>query len=230
MSGRIEEGMSERWTDRLSEYLDGELSGDDTVALEARLAEDAELRALLQELREVKRIAASRPDFRAPDALWDGVRARIETAAAATEQGEAQRGLRRRLMFTLPQLAAAAGIVLLLGISLGRLTDAPVGPGTTDTATIADAQTAGPDAPQPGYALFVRDLEERLDAGRDVLEPSTARVIEESLAKIDTAISRARTALENDPNNAYLNQHLASARARKLRLLENATTLIASQT
>lgn len=235
MSGRIEEGMSEKWTDRLSEYLDGELSGDDTVALEARLAEDAELRALLQELREVKRIAASRPDFRAPDALWDGVRARIETAAAAPkEQGEAQHGLRRRLMFTLPQLAAAAGIVLLLGISLGRLTDAPVGPGATDAPTIADAQTAepatGPDAPQPGYALFVRDLEERLDAGRDVLEPSTARVIEESLAKIDTAISRARTALENDPNNAYLNQHLASARARKLRLLENATTLIASQT
>ena len=43
MSGRIEEGMSENWTDRLSEYLDGELSDDDAVALEARLAEDAEL-------------------------------------------------------------------------------------------------------------------------------------------------------------------------------------------
>lgn len=239
MNDRIEEGMSVNWTDRLSEYLDGELSGDDADALESRLAEDAELRVLLDELREVKETAAERPDHRAPKALWDGVRARIETTAAkakpdSTVESDERSGLRRRLMFTLPQLAAAAGIVLLLGISLGRLSNSAAGPGATDAPTIARTQvpeqTASPDVQQPGYALFVRDLEERLDAGREVLEPGTARVIEESLAKIDAAIARARTALENDPNNAYLNQHLASARARKLRLLENATTLIASQT
>ncbi|MFW6083661.1 MAG: hypothetical protein ACODAA_00420 [Gemmatimonadota bacterium] len=231
--------MSVNWTDRLSEYLDGELRGDDAAALEARLAEDDELRAVLAELREVKDAAAARPAHAAPAGLWDGVRTRITTAetragASADGEREARTGLRRRLMFTLPQLAAAAGIVLLLGISLGRLTDAPTAPVGADSPTVTDARsgerTDAPDTLQPGYALFVRDLEARLDAGRDVLEPGTARVLEESLAKIDSAIVRAREALENDPNNAYLNQHLASARARKLRLLEDATTLIASQT
>ncbi len=232
--------MSVNWTDRLSEYLDGELSDDEAGALEARLAEDADLRALLDELRAVKKTASSRPDFYAPAELWDGVRARLETrVSGAGETSRATRnarsGLRRKIMFTLPQLAAAAGIVLLLGISLGRLTDTVDVPRAVQApTTVADAQmaneTADPAAQQPGYAVFVRDLEARLDAGRDVLEPGTARVLEESLAKIDSAIVRARTALEDDPNNAYLNQHLASARARKLRLLEDATTLIASQT
>lgn len=232
--------MSVNWTDRLSEYLDGELSSDDVVALEARLAEDPELRAVLAELRAVKDVAATRPEYRAPAELWRGVEARIEGSEASDDgsiggERETRTGLRHRLVFTLPQLAAAAGIVLLLGISLGRLTDATDAPGTAEPpATIADAQmadeTTEPGAQLQGYALFVRDLEARLDAGRDVLEPGTAQVLEESLAKIDSAIARARTALRNDPNNAYLNQHLASARARKLRLLEDATTLIASQT
>lgn len=232
--------MSVNWTDRLSEYLDGELSGDETGAVEARLAEDAELRAVLDQLRAVKQTAATQPDLRAPGGLWQDVEARIEMSGSpAGEPHERERerraGLRRRLMFTLPQLAAAAGIVLLLGISLGRLTESGNAPGAMETpATVADApgsgETAGPTVQQPGYAVFVRDMEARLDAGRDVLQPGTARVLEESLAKIDSAIVRARTALENDPNNAYLNQHLASARARKLRLLEDATTLIASQT
>lgn len=232
--------MSVNWTDRLSEYLDGELSGDEVVALEARLAEDAELRAVLAELRAVKEAAATRPEYRAPAELWRGVEARIDGSEASADgstggERETRTGLRRRLIFTLPQLAAAAGIVLLLGISLGRLTDTADVPGATEpAATIADAQmadeTTEPGAQPQGYAVFVRDLEARLDAGRDVLEPGTAQVLEESLAKIDSAISRARTALQNDPNNAYLNRHLASARARKLRLLEDATTLIASQT
>lgn len=207
---------------RLSDYIDGELSREETAALEARLAEDSELRQLVEELRVVKQTAAARPAFEAPADLWRGVERRLG----------GDTGIRRRLMLTLPQLAAAAGIILLLGVSLGRMSD----PGATAVEQIA----VGPDGPtselttaaSPGrnYAAFVADLERRIDEGRDVLAPETARVIEESLAKIDSAITRAQHALENDPNNAYLNQHLASARSRKLRLLEDATTLIASRT
>lgn len=209
-------------TQLLSDYLDGELGPDETAVLEARLAEDAGMKQLVDDLRRVRRAAADRPDFRAPTGLWQGIERRIGAESR-----------RRRLVFTLPQLAAAAGIVLLLGVSLGRMSD----PQVADTGTVA----VGPETPPiqsvtadglPGrnYATFVADLEQRLDAGRGVLAPETARVLEESLTKIDSAIAQATTALENDPNNAYLNQHLASARSRKLRLLEDATTLIASRT
>jgi len=223
--------MDRNWTDRLSEYLDGELGRGESAALETRLAEDADLRTMLEQLRAVRRAAAAVPDHRAPaDELWAGIEARIERggATAAARSGEGGRR-RRTLMFTLPQLAAAAGIVLLLGVSVGRLTEGPGAPTPAVTTPVA-SQSAAPAAAPASYAGFVADLEQRLDAGRDVLQPETARVIEQSLAKIDTAIAQARTALENDPNNAYLNQHLASAQARKLRLLEDATALIASKT
>lgn len=225
--------MDRNWTDRLSEYMDGELGSAERAALEARLAEDAELRELLEQLQAVKRAARSAPRHRAPTAeLWAGIEARLERRAEVSGAGGAATSVdhRRRWMFTLPQLAAAAGIVLLLGVSLGRLTDGTAGPGTSPAVTQTATESTTPAATTQSYATFVADLEQRLDAGRDVLQPETARVIEESLAKIDSAIAQARTALDNDPNNAYLNQHLASAKARKLRLLEDATALIASRT
>lgn len=216
--------MNTNWTDRLSEYLDGELDGDEAERLESRLAVEPRLRALLDELRAVRRTASERPDFEAPTGLWHEVRTRIESAhGPATSTGSA--AWRRRLMFTLPQLAAAAGVVLLLGVGLGRMSGPAAEP-------IGDepAATVSVDATGPRYPQFVADLEGRLDAGRDVLDPETVRVIEQSLATIDNAIVRARDALEADPNNVYLNQHLASARAKKLRLLEDATSLIAART
>lgn len=224
--------MDRNWTDRLSEYLDGELGRGESAALEARLAEDAELRTMLEQVRAVKSTAAAAPDFPAPaDELWSGIEARIERRSAnRTSAAGDGRNSRRTLMFTLPQLAAAAGIVLLLGVSVGRLSEGPVAPSPSATTQVATQDRTTPAAAPASYAGFVADLEQRLDAGRDVLQPETARVIEQSLAKIDIAIAQARTALDNDPNNAYLNQHLASAQARKLRLLEDATALIASKT
>jgi len=224
--------MNIEGTDILSEYLDGELDSEQAAALEARLASEPELYRVLDELRAVRRAAADHPDFEAPPQLWRAVRDRIEPVPAGRRTDAVN--WRNRLLFTLPQLAAAAGVVLLLGFSLGRMSDQAAGRTGDDRITqrpeapgLVDATTQGA---RPRYAQFVADLESRLDTGRDVLEPGTAQVIEESLAKIDAAITQARTALENDPNNVYLNQHLASAQWRKLRLLEDATALIASRT
>lgn len=220
--------MNENWTDRLSEYLDGELGREEAEELKARLAAEPELRVLLEELRAVKQAAAAQPDFEAPASLWYGIRERIESADG-TELRVGRPVWRRRLMFTLPQLAAAAGIVLLLGFGIGRMSEQARAPNAGALVT-RGAPAASQTATGPGYAQFVADLEGRLGSGREVLDPGTVRVIEQSLAKIDSAIAQARAALEDDPNNVYLNQHLASARSKKLRLLEDATTLIASRT
>jgi hypothetical protein len=194
---------------------------------------------VLAELSAVKAAAATQPELVAPEALWDGVRGRIAAsdAGGATRPGRTRR---RTLMLTIPQFAIAAGVMLLLGVGLARMADfadrfRPAGPGapTTATAPAASAQAArlaGAGADRDNYTLFVEDLQARLDAGRGLLDEETVRVLEQSLSKIDTAIGQARTALENDPNNTYLNQHLASARARKLRLLEDATALVAART
>jgi hypothetical protein len=219
--------MNTNWTDRLSEYLDDELGHEEAARLESRLAAEPELRSLLEELRTVKQAASARPDFEAPADLWQRVRDRIEPALLRDRRSE--RPAWRRLMFTLPQLAAAAGVVLLLGFSIGRMSD-PTGEPTGSDLVTQGSPAVLEEVAGPRYAQFVADLEGRLGSGRDALDPGTVRVIERSLATIDSAIAQARTALEEDPNNAYLNQHLASARSKKLRLLEDATTLIASRT
>ncbi len=220
--------MNTNWTDRLSEYLDGELGRAASAALESQLANDSELSARLEELRAVKTEAANQAKVSPTSDLWQGIRHRIK-AEPSTHH-------RRTIMFSVPQFAAAAGAMLLLGVGLARM-GADTRPGTSSNQPMAameassDTRFASDGAGYPtGYSLFVEDLEDRIESGRGVLGEETLRVLEQSLAKIDQAIDQAQSALEVDPNNAYLNQHLASARARKLRILENATALVASST
>jgi len=218
--------MNENWTDRLSEYLDGELGRGATEALEARLAADAGLRTTLDELRAVKTAAANAAGAAPATDLWPEIRDRIEVAPVVSP--------RRIITVTIPQFAAAAGIMMLLGVGLARMGGDAI-PGSIGSDAMAgvespaEAQFVSTDDPVR-YSLFVEDLEARIEAGRGLLDEETIRVLEQSLAKIDQAINQAQAALEVDPNSTYLNQHLASARARKLRLLENATALVASST
>ncbi|HEY7058332.1 MAG TPA: hypothetical protein VH458_17495, partial [Vicinamibacterales bacterium] len=58
------------------------------------------------------------------------------------------------------------------------------------------------------------------------LDPETVRILEANLQAIDQAIDQSRRALEADPANIYLYNHLAEARQRKLALLRRASALV----
>ncbi len=73
------------------------------------------------------------------------------------------------------------------------------------------------------------DLKRVLAAGRGTLDTATVRVLERNLALIDRAIADARRALAADPNNAYLNAHLARTMHQKIDLLRRAATLASTQ-
>ena len=62
--------MNENRTEELSEYLDGSLDEATAGALEARLEEDAELRAELDSLRAVKTAATEQVDLQPAADLW----------------------------------------------------------------------------------------------------------------------------------------------------------------
>src|SRR4051812_3679740 len=111
--------VHEEWTDKLSDYLDGELSANEHRAVEAHLRGCADCAAVLADLkRVVARAQQAGAVPRPPSAdLWAGVAARIENDGAS---GVQRRGtvsadrlaLRsRRIALTLPQLAAAAALV-----------------------------------------------------------------------------------------------------------------------
>jgi anti-sigma factor RsiW len=228
--------MTDQWMDRLSEYLDGDLAPGERAALEAHLADCAACRTAVSELRRVVTRAHALVDQPVGRDLWPGIAARIG-AAGTPVIDLASRRQRRRFSLSLPQLAAAA--VLLIAATAGgtslalrdRPAHLPALPGQGAVAGPgARVIPAGlPDKAQVSYDAAVSDLERALDAGRHHLAPKTVLVLEKNLARIDAAIDEARAALKADPANLYLNTHLANTMQQKLELLRQATALADAQ-
>jgi tetratricopeptide (TPR) repeat protein len=224
--------MSDTWTDRLSAYLDDELSPADRTALEAHLAACPECTATLEELRAVvARAGALTPRPPSTD-LWSGIEARVQSPATVLPMRERAA---RRFSFTLPQLIAASLAMMVLSGSAvwviqhgGRATSLP--PVAADTgAPSAPEHALHVALPDPHYDEAVSDLEQALENGRAQLDPQTVKILEQNLDAIDRAIDQSRRALEQDPANIYLNNHLAEAKQRKLSLLRRATALASTK-
>lgn len=215
----------ETWRDRLSEYVDGELSVAEREAVDQHVSQCAECRAAVDELRRVVARAHTLDD-RAPDRdLWTGIASRLEQRPGVADLE--QRRTRRRVSFSVPQLLAAGlALMLLSGASVWLLL-APAGsaPATSTVAVNSPVGEAAVAAAMPGYQAAASDLQRVLADLRDRLDPETVRVIEENLAVIDRAIDEAQAALAQDPANPFLNQHLAENMWRKVRLLRQATEI-----
>ena len=221
--------MNDQWTDRLSEYVDGELAAGERTALEAHLATCADCRATLEELRTVVARAKSLED-RPPKAdLWSGIHARLTPGRrpGVSRDATSRSG---RVSFSVPQLVAASIALVLL--SAGGMWVALHQP-----QQIADGGqiTPRPDGPQRSVVwtgrtdAAIAELQDALERNENRLDTATVRVVRENLALIDRAIAQARAALDADPGNAYLNLHLADTMRRKLELLRRINAIAAAQ-
>jgi len=220
--------MKDPWTDRLSEYLDGELAPPERTTLEAHLASCDACRTTLDELRRVVTNARALDD-RPPTAdLWPAVAARIGLSSRVRA-----RPVVRRFSFTVPQLAAASVVLALLSGGgawlIGRRGIVPTPPVlvTERAPALLNASAYPGDA---RFAAQVADLERAVARGRGRLDTATVRVIDRNLRIIDRAIRSAQSALAADPANSYLNLHLAQEMRRKLELLRQAATLAGART
>ena len=235
------------WSERLSEYLDGDLTAIERAECDAHLAACTQCRTVLAELEAVIRIARADAEAVPATDLWPGVLSRIETAPALTGRtgldAPAEAGAlrpftprRRQIVFTLPQLALAASLLIAVSagvayVAAGRASTSPAAP--EDPPIQAQAETLSPPSATVNRANFadaqfdqaIADLEKVLGDRREQLDPRTVVIIERNLAAIDQAIQEARAALDADPANTFLNSHLADARRKKLELLRQATML-----
>jgi hypothetical protein len=225
------------------------------AACDRHLTTCAECRAIVAELRQVIDSAQRDPVRMPASDLWPGIAARLATPADGRQDTtDADGGVpavashgnvvtfeqprprsRRQIVFTLPQFALAASLLIAVSagvgyLATGRTATTPVAQedaiqayaepllppsAAVERANFADAQ----------YDQAVSDLEKILRDMRDELNPQTVRVIERNLAAIDQAIAEARAALDADPANTFLNSHLADARRKKLELLRRATMI-----
>jgi len=236
--------MHEEWTDKLSDFLDGELPDDERYAVESHLAGCAQCAAVLADLKRVvaRAQAAGRSESRPPHTdLWAGIAARIDDRSASTIVAFEPR---RRVSFTLPQLAAAAAILIAISGGVAWQTAERLAGGSSEAsrpsqADVSSAPTVEPERAVPAddvqvaavsladpqYDAAVADLEKAVKQGRGRLDENTIAIVEHNLQIIDQAIEQARQALAADPANNYLSSHLFEARRRKLDLLRRAAAL-----
>jgi len=217
--------MTDSWTDRLSEYVDGELDPATRAALEAHLVTCASCRATRDELQRVVDRARG-IGYREPATdLWGA----IETSITA----HTPHAGRRLVTVSWARLAVAAAIVAMLAggfawtLATRRtlLVVTPASSRDTLVTVLPQPSPTGAATTVTAYRDAAADLQRAFEAGRSTLRPETMRVIEENLRAIDLAIAQTDSALRRDPGSAYLNEYLAATMQRKLKLLRRAVEI-----
>src|SRR3989449_8067352 len=205
--------MKDQWTDRLSDYLDGDLGVAERGALEAHLAARPACEATLDELRRVVARAQALDDRPPATDLWPAIAEQIGVSSGAHRVVSlAAHRARRRVSLTVPQLAAAAAVLLLLGSGGAYLA---LHRSTQDNRPLARRQTGiEPVTATIGWVLktsasydaAVAELQGALEQGRKSgrLDSATVRVLTQSLVTIDSAIVQARRAPAAPPPPAPL--------------------------
>jgi len=233
-------GSHSSWTDRLSDYLDGQLAPSEREALEAHLAGCGACREVLEELRAIVAGAHALGEVPPERDLWPGIADAIQGPGAARAGAEvielptAARGRPRRsgLFLTVPQLAAASVVLALVSaaatwwVGPGLATSQEAGGKGAVPAVTSGAASLFPASdvagPPPELAAELQRLEEALGAARGRLEPNTVRILEKNLGVIERAIDESRRALALDPNNTFLREHLERTYQEKVDYLREA--------
>ena len=205
--------MTDAWTDRLSDYLDGELDQKSHDEAAQHLECCAQCRATLRDLRRIRDWASTlQPD--AGDAReWTALELRI----------------RRRANFTLGLRVAA---MVLGAIGLAALawyaTGGPGGEVVGGTAIDAGASVV-PSSGDVDYAAEVHALETLLrERGHD-LDPRTRKALQAGLESIHETLAMVRQELARNPQNGLLRELELRSRQQKLSLL-NRTVLLSRTT
>jgi hypothetical protein len=200
---------------------DGSLPHHRRTDVEAHVAECAACAADVARLQALMTRLEQRPDLPHAelDALWPGIRSRIERDKIAP-LGAAATARRARSRTRLAVMVAGVAAALVLAFTIGRESrpqaDDIVTPGigTTPVVSVADSSRI--------YQQEVEALLEELELRRSTMRPATAATVDRDLRIIDGAIDELTDALARDPDNPALRQLLAASYRQKRDLLKQA--------
>ncbi len=220
--------MTDLWTSKLSEYLDGTLTAADRQALENHLADCEECPMVIDELRRVVQQASALSDTQPTSDLWSGIATRIRVAPSdgITDLAMERRRGGRRVSVTIPQLLAAGIVLTVLSGGMARLLMNPASSDSVAPAPPTTVFTASAPGSQLALDRALADLQQILEVGRHELDTTTVRILETNLALIDRALEQAQQAIAADPANTYLRDHLEWTTRQKLSLMRRAADLV----
>jgi anti-sigma factor RsiW len=222
----------------LTDYVDDALTGAERAEVERHLEACTACRALVDDQRDVRRVAGELDPRDAPVRAWPRIARAIKLEADAREAAQhapgavAARGPRALRSAWAPWLAAAAALVLATYVGLR------VRPATTSTSTApggSASAASGPSAQaieaelraaEQHYENAITGLEQITKSEQSDLDPNTAATLQKNLAVIDQAISESRAALRAQPASEPAQQSLMDAFKTKIALLQDTVALI----
>lgn len=230
--------MSEHLSlERTHDLIDGLLPSEVAERARRHMMECMDCRDRCASLSELASDLRSLPrDATPPAEIWQAIARRIDGTTPDSEPESADvlmmpgvRQPRRRISFTIPQLAAAS--VALVAASAGLLwtaTSQPAGPvaDTPPTATVGAARFV---ADETSYDMALDELLTIVETARPYLAPETLLALDQSLAQIDAAIEEINQAITNDPSSELLHSMLVNQQRTKLRVLSQVATLTQAQ-
>jgi len=211
----------------IHDYVDDTLSAFDRAEVERHLSRCAECRALVDDLREIRRATRSLELREPPVRAWT----RIERAIQLEQQERAARPRVSRAVWL--GLAAAAVLVIAAAAGLSFQSRAGRNGATTQTAgsamsgeATAQSIEAELRAAETHYENAIKGLEQIANAGKGTLDPQTAATLQKNLSVVDQAISESRAALRVEPTSEPAQQSLIDSFKTKMALLQDTVALI----
>ena len=233
----------------LSDLLDGYLRGQDAAVVSEHLSVCDSCAATYKSLAGLVASASGLPkSVHPPEDLWVDLRKSLEARKEVVLQtSRTIEGIgvgstdTRQLTGRMVVLLAVAAVILIalssgitalvLRKSSGSLvtrdsSSIPVRPGSVAHGALLPA---GFRQTEHEFNRTITELQLAVDSQRGQLSPKTIRIVDRSLAVVDSAIAEARAALLSDPNNQMLVDLLSASYQRKLDLLRR-TSELASRT
>ncbi len=194
--------MSDVWSERLSEYLDGELAPDRRAALEAHLRDCPACRQELEALRRTTARLEAAPDREPEKDLWPEIHRALELEPRSEPSPASRHRWRAAIAAGLAVLAIGA-VALRWG---DRRADEMAAPGM-----------ASPGDMVAGYRMAVADWHRALEKAH--WPPALDADLRAETEAFDRAVEETLKALRADPDDAELRAYLIDMLRAQLRYL-----------
>lgn len=219
----------------LHEYVEETLDPAARGEVERHLAACVTCRQLVDDLGEIRSVAASLDPRNPPVRAWT----RLERAIKLEqERHPAPRAAARKnttALFVWLGVAAALVLATVVGLRFKPATTTVFAPTTASTATEPPAAATSDAAhsvetelqqAEDHYEKAIKGLEQIASAEKGVFDPRTAATLQKNLAVIDQAIGESRAALRQQPTSEPAQQSLMESFKAKIALLQDTVALI----
>lgn len=232
----------------ITDYVDETLSASEREAADRHLASCAECRRVIDDFREIRKVAGSLDDRQPPARAWQRLERAIKLEREHADGGivatDASKPTRGSVTQWLGFAAAAAVLVIATVASLRYVmrsqpsdlhgarvaSSAPGAPATASDTARSQASAAAVEAElraaEEHYDKAIKGLEQIASAEQGALDPGTAATLQKNLAVIDQAISESRAAVVAQPASEPARESLLESFRTKLALLQDTVALI----